>query len=64
MEHASCCIVKEGHCHQSQRQERHPVNDLDGVAIVDAMTLLAFSLLLPHQQMFYVSLITVPKNQR
>ncbi len=62
MEHASCCIVKEGHRHRPQWQEWHPVDGLDGIAIIDAMTLLAFSLLLPHLQMFYVGSITVPKT--
>jgi hypothetical protein len=67
MEHVLCCIVKEGHCHRPQRQEHHPVDDLDGIAVVDAMTLLTFSLLPPHQQMFYVGWLfdnTVPKTQK
>ncbi len=54
-EHALCWIVKEGHHHWHQRQEWHPIDGLNGDAIVDDMTLLAFSLLLPDQQMFYVS---------
>ncbi len=67
MEHALCCIVEEGRHHRPQQQEHHPVNGLDGIAVVDAMTLLAFSLLPPHQQMFYVGLMfdyTVPKTQK